>query len=251
MLKRLALLATLLSGPALAAPSAIVFVNGIQNSFDDSVASMQVLKSNMKAKKLDKNYVYGNAYNASNGFFSDMWQVFQQKKNESQDAKDFWRLIDGGSAKAGWMNQAIYDKYLNAFSTSSMPELPEHLKVYRQYLAEERKLVLVAHSQGNLYANAEQNMLISGPVTMQGKVSSVGVASPAQYLMPNSSYITSTWDQVIGGLRLIKKTLPSNISIGFHPTQDTMGHSFVKIYMNNDFPAAEQVLKNVSQQASF
>lgn len=128
MLKRLALLATLLSGPALAAPSAIVFVNGIQNSFDDSVASMQVLKSNMKAKKLDKNYVYGNAYNASNGFFSDMWQVFQQKKNESQDAKDFWRLIDGGSAKAGWMNQAIYDKYLNAFSTSSMPELPEHLK---------------------------------------------------------------------------------------------------------------------------
>ena len=68
--------------------------------------------------------------------------------------------------------------------------------------------------------------------------------------MPNSSYITSTWDQVIGGLQLIKKTLPSNISIGFHPTQDTMGHSFVKIYMNNDFPAAEQVLKNVSQQAN-
>jgi hypothetical protein len=249
MLKRLALLASLMAGPAFAAPAAVVFVNGIQNTFDDSVASMLVLKGNMKAKKLDKDFVYGNAYNASNGFFSDMWQVFQQKNNETQDAKDFWRMLDGGAAQAGWMSQAIYDKYLNAFSTSSMPELPEHLKVYRQYLAEGRKLVLVAHSQGNLYANAEQNLLISGPNSAQGKVSSVGVASPAQYLMPGSSYITSSWDQVISGLRLIKKALPSNISIGFHPTQDTMGHSFVKIYMNTEYPAAEQVLSKVSLQA--
>jgi hypothetical protein len=249
MLKRLALLTSLMAGPAFAAPAAVIFINGVQSTFDDSVASMLVLKGNLKAKKLDKNFVYGNAYNTSNGFFSDLWQVFQQKNNETQDAKNFWRMLDGGTAQAGWMSQAIYDKYLNAFSSSSMPELPEHLKIYRQYLAEGRKLVLVAHSQGNLYANAEQNMLISGPKNMQGKVSSVGTASPAQHLMPGSSYITSSWDQVINGLRLIKTTLPSNISIGFHPTQDIMGHSFVKIYMNTEYPAAEQVLSKVSQQA--
>ncbi|QBC43093.1 hypothetical protein [Iodobacter fluviatilis] len=249
MLKRLALLTSLMAGPAFAAPAAVIFINGVQSTFDDSVASMLVLKGNLKAKKLDKNFVYGNAYNTSNGFFSDLWQVFQQKNNETQDAKNFWRMLDGGTAQAGWMSQAIYDKYLNAFSNSSMPELPEHLKIYRQYLAEGRKLVLVAHSQGNLYANAEQNMLISGPKNMQGKVSSVGTASPAQYLMPGSSYITSSWDQVINGLRLIKTTLPPNISIGFHPTQDITGHSFVKIYMNTEYPAAEQVLSKVSQQA--
>lgn len=250
MLKRLILLATLIASPAFAAPAAVVFVNGIQNTFDDSVASMLVLKANMKAKKLDKDFVYGNAYNASNGFFSDMWQVFQQKKHETQNVKDFWRMLDGGTTQAGWMSQDIYDKYLNSLSTSSMPELPEHLKMYRQYLAEGRKLVLVAHSQGNLYANAEQNMLVSGPRSAQGKISSVGVASPAQYLLPGSSYITSSWDQVINGLRMIKNALPSNISIGFQPAQDTLGHSFVKIYMNNAYPAADQVLNNVSLQAA-
>lgn len=234
---------------AFAAPSAVVYVNGINNTFDDAVASMQLLKSGMKDRQLDQGYVYGNAYNASNGFFADLKQVFGQKKQESQGARDFWLMVDGG-AQPGWMSQAVVDGYVKALSSEQkMTELADHLAMYRRYLGEQRKVVMVAHSQGNLYANIEQNLLVSGPERAQGRVTTVGVASPAQYLLPQSSYVTSSWDQVINGLRLVKPVLPSNASIGFHPLSDVMGHSFARIYINRSYATAGQILQRVGQQA--
>ena len=248
-----ALAATLLlavAGSAHAAPSAVVFVNGIQNSFDDAIASLQLLKGSLQARKLDKGYVYGNAYNASNGFFADLQQVFRQKSQETQSARDFWRYVDGGAAQPGWMSQAMVDSYVKSFANEQqMTELPQHVGMYRRYLGEGRKVVLVAHSQGNLYANVGQNLLVGGPEKALGKVVTVGVASPAQYVLPQSSYVTSSWDQVINGLRVVKNVLPANASIGFHPISDLLGHSFAKIYLNKDYATSSTILQQVSQKA--
>ncbi len=61
--------ATVASATAAAAPSntAIVFVNGINNSFDDAVANLQILKTQLNARNAGNAYVYGNAYNATQG----------------------------------------------------------------------------------------------------------------------------------------------------------------------------------------
>ena len=56
-------------------------------------------------------------------------------------------------------------------------------------------------------------LLVGGPEKALGKVVTVGVASPAQYVLPQSSYVTSSWDQVINGLRVVKNVLPANASI--------------------------------------
>ena len=248
-----ALAATLLlaiAGSVHAAPSAVVFVNGIQNSFDDAIASLQVLKGSLQARQLDKGYVYGNAYNATYGFFADMQQVFQQKHHEQHSARDFWRYVDGGAARPGWMSQAMMDGYIKTLgSGQQMHELPDHVGMYRRYLGEGRKVVLVAHSQGNLYANVGQNLLVSGPDKAVGKVMTVGVASPAQYVLPRSTYVTSQDDFVINALRLVAKVLPANARVGFQPFNDLMGHSFTKIYLNKDYAVSSTILRQVSQKA--
>lgn len=235
---------------ATAAPgSAIVFVNGINNTFDDAIASLQVLKNELNARNTSNAYVYGNAYNATQGTFNDLWQVFMQKSVEGTSPADFWRAIDGGTIPAGGMDTALQQKYIDILTKSEIPELPDHLNQYRTYLQQNRKVVLVGHSQGSLYANFEMNLLITGPERAQGKISSVNVGNAARYLLPGSSYLTSSSDMVIGSLGLVQTVLPSNFSLGMHLFTDPLGHSFTKIYMNQSFTAARQILMQVLQQA--
>ncbi|MFX8055534.1 hypothetical protein ABTK93_19935, partial [Acinetobacter baumannii] len=87
--------------------SAIVFVNGINTTFDDAVANLQVLKTQLNARDKSNTYLYGNAYNATQGFFSDVYQVFKQKAVEGSSPADFWRAIDGNSLPASGMNAAL------------------------------------------------------------------------------------------------------------------------------------------------
>ncbi|MDK2125248.1 hypothetical protein [Parachitinimonas caeni] len=230
--------------------TAVVFVNGMNNTFDDAIASMQVLKQRVSARGAGKGYVYGNAYNATNGFFSDLYQVFKQKGQEGEKVSGFWQMVDGGNVTPGWMSTALRDKYVATLSKEVTPELPEHLKFYRQHLSANRKLVLVPHSQGNLYANISQNILIGESAAQAPNVFAVGVASPAARTMPNSTYVTSSADAVIGALRIIKSVLPSNISQGFHPFKDFLGHSFTKIYMDSSMPAELAIVREIDRRSA-
>ncbi|MCM2493719.1 hypothetical protein EFP18_10690 [Burkholderia glumae] len=237
---------------AAAAPSnaAIVFVNGINNTFDDAVANLQVLKTQLNARNANNAYVYGNAYNATQGAFSDLYQVFKQKAVEGSSPADFWRAVDGDSLPASGMDAALEQKYIDILTKNEVPELPDHLNQYRAYLKQKRGIVLVGHSQGSLYANFETNVLITGPEHAQGRISTVNVGNAARYLLPGSSYLTSSSDAVIGSLGLVQTVLPANFSMGVHLLTDPAGHSFSKIYMNPSFGSASQILTQVSQQAN-
>lgn len=229
--------------------TAVVFVNGMNNSFDDAIANTQVLKQRIGQNGSGRGFVYGNAYNATNGFFQDLWQVFKQKGQEG-DASGFWRLLDGGQVQPGWMSEALRDRYVAELKKSVAPELPEHLKYYRQHLGAERKLVLVAHSQGNLYANISHNILIGESKTAVDKVSTVAVASPASRLIPGATYLTSSADTVIGALRLVQSVLPSNRDLGFHPFKDFLGHSFAKIYMDNGLDGVRPIVREIDRRSA-
>lgn len=258
-IKRLA--AIVFAGALLAAPlcstsaastppgSAIVFVNGINTTFDEAVANLQILKTQLNARDTHNAYLYGNAYNATQGFFSDIYQVFKQKAVEGSSPADFWRAIDGNSLPASGMNAALEQKYIDILTKNDIPELPDHLNQYRSYLKAQRKVVLVGHSQGTLYTNFEVNLLVTGPEQAQGRISTVNVGNAARYQLPGSSYLTSHSDTVIGALSLVRTVLPANYSVGWHPLSDALGHSFSKIYMNTSYSAAGQILQQVSQQA--
>lgn len=237
--------------PVAAAPAAIIHVNGIQTTLETATASMLLLKDRVQQRANASNYIYGIAYNATAGFMADLLELYRQKTHEETDARSFWRLIDHDLLPGKWMTEAEFGDYLARFIQENIyPDMGEHLAIYHQYLAESRKIVFVAHSQGNMYANAEVNMLISGPDDAGGKVSVVGIASPARYVLPGSHYVTSSWDNVINVLRSLYPVLPANINLGFQPFHDWSGHSFVKSYMDTSLPAHERIVDAVIRQAS-
>jgi hypothetical protein len=244
-------LATLLHAttPQPAPAPAIVYVNGVGNTFDKAVASLQVLKNKLNSRDTDKAYMYGNAYNATEGAFLDVRQVFGTKAIEGSTPADFWRAIDGDTLPAGGMDAALQRKYIDILAANHIPELPGHLGKYRAFLKQKRQIVLVAHSQGSLYANFAINLLVTGPDQAQGKISTVNVGNAARYQLPGSSYVTSDSDTVINLLRAVTEVLPANYSVRNRPSADSLGHSFVKTYLNAKLPLAEEILKQVSLQA--
>lgn len=230
--------------------SAIVYANGANSTFDDAIADLQILKRELGAHDKTVTYVYGNAYNASSNIFRDLWQVFRQKSLEGSSAADFWRALDGKGLPEEGMNAELQQKYVDLLADNNVPELLEHLDKYRAYLKEQRRIVVVGHSQGSLYANFAVNLLATGPEKAQGRISAVNVGSATRYQLPGSSYLTSTSDYTIRMLGRLSPVLPANFSMSRQFWTDPTGHSFSRIYMNRRFGAANQILRQISQQAA-
>ena len=106
-----------------------------------------------------------------------------------------------------------------------------------------RKLLLVAHSQGNFYANSFYDTIAgnAGGVPRES-IAIYSVANPAsrvagaQDLPGRGRYLTSTSDKVIAGLvsRLpFTRTLPANTTINLEPGDDLLGHNFASVYLKH------------------
>ncbi|MEX2029176.1 MAG: DUF5011 domain-containing protein [Candidatus Paceibacterota bacterium] len=96
-----------------------------------------------------------------------------------------------------------------------------------------QKLLLVAHSQGNFYANSFYDKVVDkeGGVPRQS-MGVYGVASPANRVSGNGKYLTSDTDKVIATLvaRYINILTP-NINIPLQGSIDGNGHSFSDVYL--------------------
>ncbi len=97
-----------------------------------------------------------------------------------------------------------------------------------------QKLLLVAHSQGNFYANNFYDKVagIEGGVPVES-IGVYGIASPANHVAGGGKYLTSDTDTVIGKVRetLKREVLPSNAHIGLQVNDEKNGHSFSDIYL--------------------
>ena len=98
-----------------------------------------------------------------------------------------------------------------------------------------QKVLLVAHSQGNFYANNFYEKVAGreGGIPFRS-IGVYGVASPANHVAGNGRYLTSDTDNVINSFRnFASNILPANTSIKLDPTDNsfTQGHSFSEVYI--------------------
>ena len=96
-----------------------------------------------------------------------------------------------------------------------------------------QKVLLVAHSQGNFYANNLYKKVtdVPGGVPHQS-IGVYGVASPASFVAGGGSYLTSDSDTVIA--RVVGRALhilAPNTHIDFNNSDDRFGHSFSNVYL--------------------
>jgi parallel beta-helix repeat protein len=127
------------------------------------------------------------------------------------------------------IEQGIFDK-----ETINDYDLVEMLKSASEKV-HTQKLLLVAHSQGNFYANSfYDTVAIQEGSVSQESMGVYSVATPASRVAGGGKWLTSDTDKVIAGVVghvPFKKIMSPNTHIELKSEDDSTGHDFAKVYL--------------------
>lgn len=239
----------------------IYFGNGVMNTPTDWVASRQELQAAIGTVHQGVPIKYANAYNPSAGLLHDLRTVFAQKISE--DPSLSWRLLAStwlgvASDKGAWRlhkikdtiraiekkSAALRNNALEKSYTYVDAKVIDHVAAFTDDIVTHGKRVLVVgHSQGGLYANAAYRLLHQNPAIKPGSFAVAGVGTAADFVAGNGAYVTSDADMVINALRALvaPSTLAANLSVPLH-INDLSGHSFIHTYLNAQYSGRDAVV---------
>ncbi|MEK7569024.1 MAG: right-handed parallel beta-helix repeat-containing protein [Patescibacteria group bacterium] len=136
----------------------------------------------------------------------------------------------------GGVGDILVSAYQKAFENETVSgyDLVEMLKDASAKV-KTQKLLLVAHSQGNFYANSFYDEVVDkvGGVPTQS-IGIYSVANPASRVAGNGKWMTSDTDKVISTFVAsvpFKKIMPPNVHIELQPGDNFAGHGFSDAYL--------------------
>ena len=200
-------------------PSTIVFGNGISTTLDEAQFSLDnVLKPAILqsldatvdpsclsfALAYDSTFVDSNNTVVSTGNEIAQIVVAAQQLNIDFEA-NFWAYWDSELQAPAWFED-IQRAFITSATLPFQPDLLTHEAFYTSQLALGQRIVVVAHSQGSLYANQAYDV-----VTAQGGSDLfhiVAVATPAHSIAGFGPYFTLAGDVIT----LVPGSLPENIA---------------------------------------
>lgn len=200
----------------------IYFGNGVWNTRDQGETGMWVLRRFMQKSglaKIDEQnglYAFKHAYNPSVSTTDDLIETFYQLKESGQITNNYFT----------WMFTLLntdeqtepYKKLQEIIRTHNDDAIFMVTKYDNESFSKKHNVLLVAHSQGNLFGNKMYTLMNEA---QKKKFRMVSVATPADHVAGGGPHVTATGDYVI---RPIPNSLPSNIA-GF-------GHTFIGTYLN-------------------
>lgn len=240
------LIAVLLSTPftaaaqgAFCAPSTgvVYYGNGVLTEFSGAVDGLIAIQGLVEGRVPPDEYAnieFDLSMNWSDGVFEDLLEATLQ--DLQTDYSQFWRFVlnvlpmpdafrDALAAAAAEFDQG-------AISNS---DVAGHVLNYRERLAQGKKVIVVAHSQGNFFANQSYGILTASE---RGGFGIVSVAQPDSFVAGGGPYITFFDDLVIAAVRIAKGSLglpepmAPNAILGLG-TGDLTGHYFVESYLGS------------------
>jgi hypothetical protein len=216
----------------------IYFGNGVWNSPEDAEKSQNILQKiiNREIIKGDPalQAKYGEVklqYNWSADKNYDLAETFYQLKEAGQLSRwMFYQLLDALETRtlsdaSGEDIRTMRDKLIEAISSVEQNNVDVMLKkYYDESFQYSHRVLLVSHSQGNLFANRVYDSI--DPSDYRNYFANVQVASPASSVHANNgTYITGWIDPVINP---IPGSMESNADLdGFG------GHAFVAAYLDS------------------
>jgi hypothetical protein len=238
----------------------VPFFNGVLTTFPEAREGAAYLRSMFETTLPSGETVrYEAFYNWSNGF-EDFVETFEQRMQEqeillSDRFELLWEAVRGGGSITDTLVQAfprIKDVIsglkdgLRANAVNLMTSLisnpptianyMEHRARLDSYVLEGKMIVMVAHSQGNLFGNVAYDYI--SPRASPGSVQMVHIAPASPTL--RGPHTLADKDLVINGLRLAG-TVASNTDVipgylsrppGINNKRDVLGHGLAEIYLN-------------------
>jgi hypothetical protein len=237
-----------------------VFFNGVlttPDGADSSLAELRRLHGTTSPAGYDISYE--KMYNYTSGF-EDFVETFEQRLSEQENLLEgryelffealngegpWWSRIISSVAEAAGILDGIVDWFKAATIrnlTTLLGNPPttvnyvEHRARLENLILEGRKLLLVAHSQGNLFVNAAYDYATTKVDASSVKVVHIAPASPTL----RGTHILADLDLVINGLRLvgtvpdITDAIPGALlrPAGANGKKDPLGHGLLEIYIN-------------------
>ena len=234
----------------------IVYVNGVTTTLDEARVNAGKLERELLAGLAGFPatvqafcYEFQLSYNPTDGEVRDLAEAGQQRFGLSPTA--FWQGLNSVTVLSpllGDLQRAMTDA-----SQIDQATIQRHADRYRQQIVPPscRRVLVVPHSQGNLYTNAAFDLTFAAPAPIPpaGTLKIVGVATPDSLVKGNGRYRTSSGDTLITAIRLaLPSTLPANTTWG--PTVPPLltpeysgGHSFIG-YLTFD-PSRTDVLTDI------
>ncbi len=233
----------------------IYFVNGVLNSPAQVSQSRAALKTLVGMEyKID----YPESYQSSETIYASMLneidEVLRQKSGDLQSTKtsaklavqwsDYWRNYYGNSNQTDLELKKTFDNVRAKRMRREYvvdEELQELIDKIDADLAEGQKVILVAHSQGNFYANLAWEYFKGKNDGSSERIGIVAVATPASRVADGGPSTTLFQDLAMLAVRLLYpySTLEANFS-GF-TWSDLTGHGFVEVYLRPGSEARKRI----------
>jgi hypothetical protein len=215
--------------------SYIFFGNGMFNDQSDAITSKDILTHRLQSfgHLPNKDWAFELSYNHDEGIYS-LFEVFRQRMGDR--AASYWRMLGNLEIAPDWLQDAAREIASNFDLAEALvdDDLQRHVQRYQNLLLSGNRVLVVAHSQGNLYANAAYGNLAADSRNPMDAFGIVSVATPASFVAGNGPYYTLLYDMVISAVQMtVPGTLPGNITNTVSDT-DWKHHSFIDSYLNGD-----------------
>jgi len=253
---------------------AFFFFNGVQTTPDGADVALAELRRihGTSATATGDRIRYEKLYNYSNGF-EDFVETFEQRLLEQDRLLEgrfelffealhgdgpWWSRIIESVAEAVGILGGFVDWYQAAAAqqlTTLLGNPPttanylEHRARIDNMILEGRKLLFVAHSQGNLFANAAYDYAVTQVDAQSVKVVHIAPASPTL----NGPHTLADLDLVINGLRAVGSVADITDEIpgfllrapGVNGQRDALGHGLLEIYINQRLSISQRVKSDI------
>jgi len=253
--------------------------NGVQTTEAQARINLLYLKViHGRTSPKGDNIQYEYLYNYTEGF-EDFVETFEQRLKEqdsivSNKFELFFDALNGGNG-SWWRNlttaavaykevlQSVIDQ-IQAQKINNLTTLLANPPTIQNYAEQKgrilewtqqgKKLVFVAHSQGNLFANAAYDYALTQVTSKSVKVIHIAPASPKL----NGTHVLADKDLVINGLRVagtvarITDTIPGYLvrPAGLNFLEDILGHGLLEIYLNPHLTTSTKVKAYINDALS-
>ncbi len=241
---------------ATAPRTAIYFVNGVTTTLDEARLNGGKLELEFLSKLPTMApavqamcHLFFLNINPTSGAIKDFLEAGQQRLGFTSTT--FWQGLEGVGLATSGVIAPVLQRPISSADQIDQATITRHATAYREQIAFPscRRVLIVPHSQGNLYSNASFDSVFTQALPPPlGTLKIVGVATPADRVGGNGLHRTSSTDVLINGIRLVlPATLDANTNWGISPLLFSPaysgGHSFIG-YLTAE-PSRTQILADI------